>query len=439
MGTLWHALTDPGSYDKALEHIRFKYNLSERATEKMVCETIRAIQLKQFEFSSPTLYYIGHHKRRPVFSYNPTDYLVSKIIYETLTNMFTRKCSNSVYSYIPGRNHTQAITYFLRFLKQHTSTQGKVDLWIVKTDIKSFGLSIPVHSNSRLWPKLADMLNQENDDLDQNLYLKELLRDAIRPTYMTEENHWVQNSYGLPTGSPITNIMQNIYLSDLDGLTNDDPDIFYARFGDDILIAGQNKKDIIALESILSKKVNELELTLHPQKHQRIYFSKNGYKPLDAEHFIGSNSFQYLGYTIHANGTKQPSRYRLRSFLIKCRQSIQTSYTQHQNESMEEQGRCICQQLKRSLLHFDLNNILDSRLGCNAMLRTNQHAFLKEVDRKIALMIAETLSMHHGLKAFRFIPYKKIRNEWHLPSLVQLLNQFYSSKLKTDKCNYSNL
>ena len=429
MGALWQALTEQQSFVQALQGSRFAKQLSLDKSESLSLTIARAIQLKQFVLSPPTETYIkrGESERR-ILSYRLADYLVCKVMYNTLTAIFKKTCSTGVYGYIPGRYYFQAISKFLVFLKQHTKDRENVDLWIIKSDIKSFGRSIPVGSHSQLWLKLNHMLREENDLLDDNLYLKQLLRDAIQPVYLTEEGCLLQNTYGLPTGSPIENVMLNIYLSDIDLITKNYPDVFYARFGDDILIAGHHKQNILAIESELKSKVNQLELMLHPKKHQRIYFSKSGYKPDNDDYFIGTNSFRYLGLIIYANGMTQPSHFRLHDFLNKCRKEIQSSYNQCQNKSVEEQGKLICQQLKTSLLHLDVDNIFDYNGNCNAMLRSNQHKYLAEIDRKIALMVAEKLSMSHGLRAFRFIPYKKIRSEWNLPSLVQIVNKFHSSK-----------
>lgn len=62
------------------------------------------------------------------------------------------------------------------------------------------------------------------------------------------------------------------------------------------------------------------------------------------------------------------------------------------------------------------------------ILRANDHHYLQEVDRIIALMIAEKLSGVKGRKAFRYIPYQKIREKWQLPSLVTMVNTFYKNK-----------
>ena len=47
---------------------------------------------------------------------------------------------------------------------------------------------------------------------------------------------------------------------------------------------------------------------------------------------------------------------------------------------------------------------------------------LKQMDRQIALWVAQALCGVYNQSAFRIIPYKKIRSEWHLPSLCHTRN-----------------
>ena len=48
---------------------------------------------------------------------------------------------------------------------------------------------------------------------------------------------------------------------------------------------------------------------------------------------------------------------------------------------------------------------------------------LKEIDYRLAKFIAERLSKTKGPKAFRTIPYQKIRDDWKLKSLYHTRNR----------------
>jgi hypothetical protein len=60
----------------------------------------------------------------------------------------------------------------------------------------------------------------------------------------------------------------------------------------------------------------------------------------------------------------------------------------------------------------------------------NNRAQLKHLDYLIALSLAETLSDKRGVRAFRIIPYKKLRRTWHLHSLVVARNTIEKKQRK---------
>lgn len=53
---------------------------------------------------------------------------------------------------------------------------------------------------------------------------------------------------------------------------------------------------------------------------------------------------------------------------------------------------------------------------------SNDRDCLKQLDFLIALKVAEICSGRKGVRAFRYISYKKIRSQWGLKSLCQVKN-----------------
>lgn len=434
MSDLRQALTNPSSYQKAIQQSRYHSQLSTKQIENISFNLANLVQNGRFEFApaSQTQYQRFDGAWRPCLQYSLNDFLVNKVITNSLTQSFEPKCSPNVYGFMPHRSGAQAVAKFCHFLKTQVDQQGKLDIWMIMSDIKNAHQSFPIHKNSLLWEKLGNLIYPETEPVDP--YIDALITASIAPYYYTKDKKLAQHNAGLPTGNPISNILQNIYLTEVDELIPKCPDIFYARYGDDVLIAGNNKQTILDWEEAFFSCLKKLALTPNMQKHQHIYFSKNGYRSNDVN-FVGKNTLFFLRQVITADGSIYLPKIENHLFYVRCRQSIMKNHHLCRNKLIDEQGKFICHRLADELLHLNLKNTHkvhtltvrpDSNKDCNIMLCAHSHSFLKEMDRKIAEMIAEELSGIAGSKAFRVIPYKKIRAEWGLPSLVKMVNQFHS-------------
>ncbi|ACQ69767.1 reverse transcriptase domain-containing protein [Exiguobacterium sp. AT1b] len=118
--------------------------------------------------------------------------------------------------------------------------------------------------------------------LDQDLLMKKikkrvrkkeilcLIEDSIKtPTvnsYHRKENEIIGNFKGVPQGIPISNVLAEIYLKDLDYLYLQRQDLAYFRYVDDILILC-NKSDVFDIESEIKKYIlEEYNLNINFQK-----------------------------------------------------------------------------------------------------------------------------------------------------------------------------
>ena len=54
----------------------------------------------------------------------------------------------------------------------------------------------------------------------------------------------------------------------------------------------------------------------------------------------------------------------------------------------------------------------------------NDRGQLKQLDYTVAQLVAQKLTGSKSVKAFRYVPYRKIRNKWKLPSLVVMRNRY---------------
>lgn len=346
------------------------------------------------------------------------DLLVLKALLEAINPFFIKTSSKNLFSFMKGRNFRQIISYFTQFLFEHTKlNHNHVDLWIYKTDINHYSDSMPVHQNSMLWPMLRRLLLQSGIGNGHSHYIENLYFQAARPTYISLNGNLMNNLYGVPFGSPIFSVLGNLYLSHLDWIISTIPNIFYARYGDDILVAHHEKAITLKAIKIIQDEIYKAELSINKQKEQFIYYTLSGRSPDNEDLFKGSNKIHFVGFKIYANGKTISTHKKIHRFLLECHAQILQQAKFSKGLEISERGKTICGDLQKL---FDVKN--NSELK-EILLRTNDHKSLAQLDHQIALWITNSLTSNHGLRAFRQIPYRIIHNQWHLPSLEMLRNK----------------
>ncbi|EGO2748144.1 TPA: hypothetical protein I0F57_RS04335 [Enterococcus faecalis] len=155
----------------------------------------------------------------------------------------------------------------------------------IKVDIEKFFNNI---NQEKLEEKLRDKLCDEDVDL---------IMKAVKNRTGAESLH-----KGVPQGVSISNILTDIYMMDMDKKFIEDPDIFYSRYVDDILILC-NKNDC-------EKKFKEVEKMLESDLDLTLHTGKTKYDIL-------SNSFDYLGYKVYLDSRDGKYKVAIKDVAIK--------------------------------------------------------------------------------------------------------------------------
>jgi len=382
---------------------------------------VKQLEQEQFAFSLAIQKRLQISKRKKLlFTFNLEDLIVLKVLLFALAPTYANYCSKNLYSYIRGRSVRQPIENFCKYLnKQSHNNRG--GLWLYKTDLHHYYETIPVHSQSIVWPKLDQLLQQVDQKHSLPDYYKALLSQAIRPSYLSAKSYLASNLIGIPFGSPFSSLIGNLYCDDLDQIADDYPDAFYARYADDLLVAHSSQEILEELIHKIHAKMEYLRLLRKPSKEKYIYFSKSGLHPPSHNcfsfRFKGSNTVKYLGCVIHANGSTHSTARKVNLVLFIVNKTIQKTLKINSNESLNEKGIKVCQTLKEELL------FAENKLIIHLFLKTNSHKFLKDLDLRIAALVAESLTKIPGRKAFQKVPYHVIRRDFGLPSLCRLRNE----------------
>lgn len=391
----------------------YSLNLHANHLAKVIEQTVLN---KTFQPSVLTPKTIGtSSKKRIIYPLAPIDSIVQGVLYEILLKLALPKISQHVHSYIPGRGTQTAIRQFTNYLKQINRSDPGKDVFVFRTDIRKYTDSIPLHSNSYVWQQMSDLIDQTSFDESFKPAVMALATAFIRPSIKLEDRVY-QSLIGLPTGIPLTTIVANLYLADLDHALEALPNILYLRYGDDILIAHEDPHIILQAQNIYVHHLEKLRLTRHPEKEQCLYFTRAGRAYSDAN-WQGAQSIDYIGFSVNRHGHQTLSMSRRNRLKTILKERIRTTYAliKHLQQSVQIE---VLSKTIASLLYFSEDLVLSE---ASALLQyTDDRSALKQFDYFVAYEISKTITGMNSPKTFRHVSIAQIRQ--YLPAFVFLKN-----------------
>lgn len=356
-------------------------------------------------------------KRRLVYCYYLIDKIVVGVVAKGLTELLDPRLSASCYAFRKRFNCHKVIKNLSTYLRKNRAQQ----VFFYKTDVKGYSDAIPVTNQSVLWKQLSDLLSLEK--INETSYVWQLLVSFVRATSFNLDGLLQTNLVGAATGSSLTALISNLYLNDLDHKLTTIPDMFYARFGDDVFICHTDLKTLNSAKIYVYQHMCEKKLTLKAEKDVYGAFSPKPYDGLK-----NYASINYLGYKINADGLYCFSTSQQRKLLHRVYLSIDNIVKTNKELSVDALGKRVSKHISSFLINSET-----VYLNRNIYMASNDHEQLKRLDYFIALHIAKKISGINSAKAFRKIPYKTIRQHWGLKSLCQLRNhsKVYYEQLKS--------
>lgn len=361
-------------------------------------------------------------KNRPLYRSPVTDKIVTGVLAEMAVELIAPYLSPSVYSYQKGKSSLTALRHFSDYLAQHKSNRPEPKdrgLYIVKRDISAYGESIPVTDDSPLWEILHDALVNRAGVESTDLFLS-LLKSTIRPQVVKVAGEVTKLDVGVPTGSSIQPAICNLYLTPLDRALDTIPGGFYARYGDDFIFAHPDARIAKMAAELIDEKTQELRLEIKAEKKQNLYFTNPGRPSEDWPETTNSSFIEHLGCRISFGGIIGLKTEKAKRLLRDLRTRVRTTKDLTNGASNDALAPVLCAIVNTAL---DPHQRLSHPTSTLLRYIVNDRAQLKQLDYLIALILAETLSGKQGVRAFRKIPYKKLRRIWDLRSLVVARNQ----------------
>jgi hypothetical protein len=425
-------LADRRRYERQIERLHQRYLLTSRLYEmrqsdvslasivmnrgKVARLLAREVGEGRYELEPGELRTIrARHKTREVFACRITDLIVHGVVSDIVSDAVSPRLSRRVFSYRKGLSWltplAQLAAYVRAERRKHADPRAR-GVYVLRSDVDSYTDSIPIGRDSPLWPMLESGLGGP---------LPPLVEQVIRVEMRLPEGGIACRVRGLPMGQPIAAIIANLYLSDMDRALEKLPRGFYARYGDDFLFAHAEPAVAREAQTAIDRTLDLLWLTVNAKKRRTLFLTTAGRDSDAWPEAIGASSVPFLGTRIAADGTIGLDEKKVRSLLREIDRRTSVTARTMRGTNREQAGRAVCSVVGRAL---DPRSALTQQRSAIALRRVvTDRRQLQQLDYWIARIVVKALTGRRDARAFREIPYRKLRGEWGLPSLVAARNR----------------
>jgi hypothetical protein len=425
-------LADRRRYERQIERLHERYLLSSRLYELRQSDVslasivmnrgtvarllARDVAEGRYAFEPGEMRTIrARHKTREVFSCRLTDLLVHGVVADLVQEAVSPQLSPRVFSYRKGvawLTPVSALAAFVRRERRRHADPRDRGVYVLRRDVDSYTDSIPVGEGSPLWPMLEARLGGP---------LPPLVQESIRTELRLPDGAVACRLRGLPMGQPIASVVANLYLGELDRALEEIPGGFYARYGDDYLFAHPDPEAARAADETMDRVVASLSLTVNAKKRRTLYLTPAGCPSPSWPAASGASTVPFLGTLVSGSGTVGLDGKKVRTLLRELdRRAVATVRTMR-GADRDEVGRAVCSVVNRAL---DPRSALSQQRSAAMLLRVvTDRRQLEQLDYWIARLVLEAVTGRCSVRGFREIPYRMLRQEWGLASLVAARNR----------------
>lgn len=424
-------LADRRRYERQIERLHQRYLLTSRLYEmrqsdvslasivmnrgKVARLLAREVAEGRYELEPGELRTIrARHKMREVFACRITDLIVHGVVADIVQEAVGPQLSRRVFSYRKGLSWLTPIAQLAAYVR---AERGKHDdpklrgIYVLRRDVDSYTDSIPIGDGSPLWPMLAAELGEP---------LPTLLEQVVRVEMKVPGGGTVCRAQGLPMGQPIAAVLANLYLGEMDRALETIPGGFYARYGDDFLFAHPDPRVAEEAGAVSDRILEALRLTVNEKKRRTLYLTPAGRASADWPEATGASSVPFLGTRIGGDGTIGLDEKKVRGLLRELDRRTAVTARTMRGADPDRAGRAVCSVVGRAL---DPRSALTQQRSAIALRRVvTDRRQLEQLDYWIARLVLKAVTGRRDARTFREIPYRKLREEWGLPSLVAARN-----------------
>jgi Reverse transcriptase (RNA-dependent DNA polymerase) len=358
-------------------------------------------------------------KIRAVVAYRLTDTIVTSVVSTLLEEAVAPLLSRRLYSYRAGVSWLQPSADLAAYIRAHRRerpdprTRG---LYVLRRDIDSYTDSIPVDPASPVWPLVRDVLGPSTES-DWSL-----VEQTIRPQLRELGGGQAMRIRGVPTGQPISCVLFNVYLHELDHALGSIEGGFYARYSDDILFAHPDPEVAQRASTTLAAHVAALRLATKAEKDADLYLTPAGRASEAWREARGTSTVPFVGTSVSAGGTVALNRKKLRKVLRELEQRATRAARATRGSDERAAGRAVC-----SVVNAALAPAPSPFQQASASLLSRavtDRAQLTQVDYWLARMVVKAVTGDGDVRAFRRVAYRTVREDWGLTSLLHRRNRY---------------
>jgi hypothetical protein len=228
---------------------------------------------------------------------------------------------------------------------------------------------------------------------------------------------------GILFGAPTTNVLANLYLAPLDAEMGAVPGLLYARFGDDVFCAHADHGVLRAAQASLEAILSARGLRLNQRKVRVLFWNGAGRRSPGAPQIEGAREVAFLGGAVSFSGGIALGPRKWSALVGDLRARVRRTAAVLRASSPPPSDDT---ELAQALV-----DVVNQSLSIDAPLATDYAPLLAtlvsdrrqlaELDRLLALSIAEAVTQRTGVRAFRDWSWRGLR-ALGLVSLVKARN-----------------
>ena len=361
-------------------------------------------------------------KVRAVVAYRLTDLIVTSVVSTLIEQAMTPMLSDRLYSYRPGVSWLTPSANLAAYIRAHRRARPDPrsrGLYVLRRDIDSYTDSIPVAPDSPVWQLVRDALAAAGTPSTTEEDWRCVVQ-TIRPELRELGGGYAHRIRGVPTGQPISCILFNLYLNALDHELAAVADGFYARYSDDILFAHPDAETAKEAAATIEAHAGALRLRTKDEKAADLYLTPAGRPSPEWPETRGTSAIPFVGTAVSATGTVALNRKKLRRVLRELERRAFRSAAAVRGADQATTGRAVCSVLNQALAPAPSA----FQQASTSLLRgaVTDRSQLAQVDYWLARTVVRAVTGDGGVRAFRRVPYRRVREEWGLVSLEHARN-----------------
>ena len=429
-------LGDAARYERELERMHLRYAGTRRLYElvhdgasladlvhdkrKVARLIARAVREGSYAMTPAVRYRAILDRERELCRFALCDFVVHAVVAEVLDEAIAARLSPRLYSFRRGRSNWQALRDFARFVRAHRRALRDPrarGLYVLRADVRRFCESMPLAGGSPLWPLLRQVLALDGG---RGAAAWALVESVVRPTLLDGDAAPSVPIVGMPFGSPVTNVVLNLYLGEIDAALDRVPGAFYARFGDDLIFAHVAPDEVRRAEAAVQERVAARGLSMSAHKLKRLYFNGAARPSAAWPEAEGTARVTLLGAEVRFDGTLALPGDKWRALVRDVRARIAGAAALTRGAPRDDRAAALCAVANEALAEGSPMALPHADLMMHVVTSREQ---LAELDRHVALAVAEALTGRRGPRAFRDVSWAELRERHGLESLVARRNR----------------